>query len=213
MLEAAPGARQTAGKNHISRTAALLLLAACRTTAHESASAHATGPVYVPDLPVTTAPHEQVHANYKERLEQPYVYVDVRGSYAQTGRALPGLHERMRAAGVVASGPPFGLYFDDPGRVAVGELRSRACFPIDQLPQSSNEFASDVLPRAHVVYAVVGGAYPEVPRAYPGLYAYMQRMGWVENGPIREIYLVAPGSVQSFGELLCEVQIPAAPRR
>jgi effector-binding domain-containing protein len=64
------------------------------------------------------------------------------------------------------------------------------------------------LPRAQVVYAVVGGPYPEVPRAYPGLSSYMRGMGWIEDGPVREIYLVAPGEVKSFDELLCEVQIP-----
>ena len=70
----------------------------------------------------------------------------------------------------------------------------------------------DVLPRANVVYAVIAGPYPDVARAYPGVYAYVSRMGWIENGPLREIYLVPPGSVKDFDELLCEVQIPAAPR-
>ena len=31
---------------------------------------------------------------------------------------------------------------------------------------------------------------------------------WVEDGPIRETYLVEPGSVQSLDELITEVQIP-----
>jgi effector-binding domain-containing protein len=38
-------------------------------------------------------------------------------------------------------------------------------------------------------------------------------MGWKECGPIREIYLVPPGSVASWDELVCEVQVPAAPAR
>ena len=63
---------------------------------------------------------------------------------------------------------------------------------------------------AFIVYAVIGGPYPEVPRAYPGIYAYLKHMGWVEAGPIREIYLIAPGTIASFADLLCEVQIPAA---
>lgn len=167
---------------------------------------------YEPDLPVSRAPFDAVHANFKERLEQPYVFIDVRGSYTATGRRLADLVSHMRTAGIEASGPPFGLYFDDPGRTPAEELRSRACIPVDRPPAKSALLEYDVLPRANVVYAVVGGAYPEVPRAYPGLYAYMQRMGWVENGPVREIYLVPPTSVRDFAELLCEVQIPAAPR-
>lgn len=167
---------------------------------------------YAPDLPVSRAPFDEVQANFKERLEQPYVYVEVRGSYTTTGRHIVDLAAELRAAGVEASGPPFALYFDDPGRVPVDALRSRACIPVSRPPSTSEKLAYDVLPRDNVVYAVVGGAYPEVPRAYPGLYRYMARMGWVESGPIREIYLVPPASVRSFDDLLCEVQIPAKPR-
>lgn len=185
-------------------------LAACGSTrGSASPPVAASARRYVPDLPVSVAPFTDVHANFKERLEQPYVYVELRGSYTQTGRALQGLAETMRSAGIEPSGPPFGLYFDDPGRTAVDALRSRACFPVERPVDDSGKLAFDVLPSAQVVYAVVGGPYPEVPRAYPGVYAYLKRMGWVEAGPIREIYLVAPGSVASFAELLCEVQIPA----
>lgn len=187
------------------------LLPACRSTAKDArVSAGTPRRAYVPDLPVSVAPFTDVHANFKERLEQPYVFVELTGSYTQTGRSLSGLADALRAAGVAASGAPFGLYYDDPGRTPVAQLRSRACIPVESEPAASAGLAFDVLPRAQVVYAVVGGPYPEVPRAYPGMYAYLKHMGWVEAGPIREIYLVAPGSVASYAELLCEVQIPAA---
>jgi effector-binding domain-containing protein len=38
-------------------------------------------------------------------------------------------------------------------------------------------------------------------------------MDWVENGPIREIYLVNPGEVKDFSELVTEVQVPATAAR
>lgn len=197
------------------RTQLLLLLAllapACRSSRDARAASGAAW-TYTPDLPVSRAPFDSVHANYKERLEQTYVFVEVRGSYTQTGRALPDLHARMAAAGLEASGPPFGLFYDDPGKVDVGELRSRACIPIATSPAPATGLASDLLPRAHVVYAVVAGPYPEAPRAYPGLYAYMAKMGWIEAGPVRELYLVPPSGVRDFDALLCEIQIPAMPR-
>jgi effector-binding domain-containing protein len=190
---------------------AVLLPAACSTPASgPSASASPTSEFGVR---VTAPPYDEVHASYKERLEQPYVFAELRGSYTRTGRALEGLHAALKERGLVASGPPFALYFDDPGRVPESELRSRACFPVDVAPHAITGVPADVLPRAHVVYAVVRGPYPEVPRAYPGLYGYLGRMGWVEAGPIREIYLVPPTAVADFGQLLCEVQIPAAVAR
>ena len=164
------------------------------------------------DLPLARAPFDRVEANYKERLEQLYAYRELKGTYTATGRALPELHAALERAGVRASGPPFALFYDDPGRVPVADLRSRACIPIEAAPAAGSGVECDVLPRAHVVYAYVAGPYPEVPRAYPGVYAYLERMGWAEAGPIREIYHVPPASVTSFDDLVCEVQIPAAPR-
>lgn len=186
-------------------------LPACRSTAADVGSRpRPARRAYTPDLPVSVAPFREVHANFKERLEQPYVFVELRGSYTQTGRSLSGLADALNAAGLDASGAPFALFYDDPGTTPVAALRSRACIPVEHEPPASAGLAYDVLPRAQVVYAVIGGPYPEVPRAYPGIYAYLKHMGWVEAGPIREVYLVAPGSVASYAELLCEVQIPAA---
>jgi effector-binding domain-containing protein len=39
------------------------------------------------------------------------------------------------------------------------------------------------------------------------LWQYLGRMGWKASGPVREIYLVAPGSVRDWSELLTEVQV------
>lgn len=163
---------------------------------------------FQPDLPISEPPFRQVHANWKQRIDQPYVFVDYTGSYVETGRLLPMVHQAMREQGIEPSGAPFALYYDDPGRVPVERLRSRACVPVgSQVPvQGSLQF--DVLPSTTVAYAFASGPYPEIPRCYPGLYTYMETMGWVEAGPIRETYLVAPSAVQEFGQLLTEVQIP-----
>jgi effector-binding domain-containing protein len=56
------------------------------------------------------------------------------------------------------------------------------------------------------------GPYPDVPRAYPGIFEYMRTLSWTETGPIREVYLVNPGEVSDWSELVTEVQIPAASR-
>jgi effector-binding domain-containing protein len=165
-------------------------------------------PAFQPDLPVSRAPFTTVHCEWKQRLDQPYVYVEHRGSYTETGRLLNQALEAMAAQGLEPSGPPFGLFYDDPGRVPVAELRSRACIPVGGRVTAAAPLAFDVLPSTTVVYAFAAGAYPEVPRAYPGLFAYMAQRGWVEDGPAREIYLVAPGSVSDYGELITELQVP-----
>lgn len=171
----------------------------------------ATTWIYEPDLAVSDPPFDQVHANWKQRLDQPYVYIEHLGSYTETGRLLPVLDEALRRAGVDVSGPPFALFYDDPGRVPIDRLRSRACLPVAGPVEVEPPLEYAVLPNATVVYCVASGPYPELPRCYPGLYAYMRRMAWVEDGPIREIYLVPPSTVADWSELRAEVQIPVAP--
>lgn len=182
-----------------------LVLGACRAADSKSARTEIR-----PDVPISRAPFREVHAAFKDRLEQPYVFLELRGSYAEVGRSLPALAREMKAQGLSASGPPFGLFFDDPGSVPVAELRARIGFPVDGLAAVREPLRGDVLPAASVAYAFAGGPYPEVPRCYPGLLDYIKRMHWVLAGPIREIYLVAPETVQDWSELCCEIQIPVA---
>jgi effector-binding domain-containing protein len=167
---------------------------------------------FAPDLPVARAPFDGLAANWKQRMPQPYAYREARGSYTQIGRLLESLHRDLLQIGWQPSGPPFALYYDDPAVTPVDELRMRACFPVDRIRATSEGLAVDELDSATVVYAFVAGPYPEVPRAYPKLFAYLDELGWVENGPVREVYLVNPADVQSWDELVTEVQIPAGAR-
>jgi effector-binding domain-containing protein len=169
--------------------------------------------VVLPDLAVSHAPHDEVEVQWKQRLEEPYVYLEGRGSYTGIGGLLERCHGLMVGAGLEASGPPFALFYDDPGVVAVDELRMRACFPVGAGVRPQAPLGADRLPSTTVVYAFIGGPYPEVPRAYPKLFAFLDELGWVLDGPIREIYLVHPARVTDWEELVAEVQLPAAAQR
>jgi len=192
--------------------APVLALGACHAdgtrdnkSGHEKPVAEAARAPLALDLPLTFAPYERVHANFKERLDQPYVYRELRGSYAQTMRGLAEFAAEVRSKGLVVSGPPFGLYYDDPGATPVAELRSRLCLPVDALDGKGLPF--EVLPQQTVVYAYVAGPYPEAPRALPGLLEYMRGMRWLLDGPVREVYLVPPAGAR-VEELVCELQAP-----
>lgn len=145
--------------------------------------------------------------NWKERLEEAYVFVEHRGDYRSIGAAVRELQERALESGVEPSGPAFGLFFDDPGHVPTKDLRSRACFPVRSPPESGT-LPYAVLPRSLVVYRRVPGPYPEVPQAYPEIFRFIGNQGWQAAGPVREIYLVDPSAVASVAELWTEVQIP-----
>ncbi|MFT4539535.1 MAG: effector-binding domain-containing protein [Planctomycetota bacterium] len=165
---------------------------------------------FVPDLPISESPFDQVHVSWKQRLDQPYVFMERRGDYTETGAFIATVHREMIAQGLEPDGPPFALYFDDPGKVETSQLRSRICMPVAGQRSPAEPLGYDVLPSVTVVYAFVSGPYPDVARSYPGLYAFMDRMDWTENGPLRETYLVPPSAVDDFSQLVTEVQIPVA---
>lgn len=162
-----------------------------------------------PASPVPRAP-AHVEANWKERLTQSYVFVEHGGDYRDLGNAMRRLFEQAAELGLDTGGAPFALFFDDPGRVPVTDLRARACLPVTECPSRLGELRFDLLPRAMVVYARVSGPYPEAARSYPALFSYLRELGWNQGGPVREVYLVNPSSVASYDELVTEVQIPWA---
>jgi AraC family transcriptional regulator len=165
------------------------------------------------DLAVARAPFDDVQVDWKQRIDQPYVFIEATGSYTGIGRLLERTFEACRAQGLEPSGPPFALYFDDPGRVPAEQLRMRACMPVSSAATPQSPLGYEVLESTTVAYAFVGGPYPEVPRAYPALFAFLRRLNWVEHGPVREIYLRNPGEVRDWSELVTEIQVPAAAAR
>lgn len=153
-----------------------------------------------------------LEANWKERLEQPYVFLDVEGDYRRIAGALRELQAAAQQQGLVRNGELFALFFDDPGRVEIDELRSRVCFPVAERPDHlGSTLQFEVLPRAMVVYARVQGAHSAVGPAYPALFSYLRELGWQQGGPVREIYLSSPRAADR-AELLTEIQIPWAAR-
>jgi effector-binding domain-containing protein len=163
---------------------------------------------FVPSLPVSHPPYSEFHASWMQRLDQPYIYLEHYGSYAETGSILPVVIREMRIQGLEPSGAPFCLFYDDPGQKPADQLLSRACVPIADQRSPVTPLRYDVLPSRTVAYAYVSGAYPEVPRSYPFVFDYMKGRNFVIDGPIRETYIVPPSVAKASSDFLCEVQIP-----
>jgi len=152
------------------------------------------------------------NASWKTRTDAHYVYVEHYGSYTECGACIPGLMRELQSQGLEEDGPPFVLFYDDPATTPIAQLRSRICAPIRGSRSPRAPLRYDLLPQVNVAYAVVSGAYTEVPRAYPQMNAYLGRSNWELAGPIREIYVVPPIG-RKPADLLCEVQFPIATRR
>lgn len=152
-----------------------------------------------------------IEVNWKQRLDQPYVFLELVGDYDSTRRQLGLLAQYAHAQGFAPSGPPFALFYDDPSRVSVDERRSRICLPIATTAQAASPLGFDVLSAEPVVYGFVRGAYRDLEGAYGGMFEYLGERSWMLTGPIREIYLVDPSTVQGSEELIAELQMPWRP--
>ena len=160
-----------------------------------------------PDVAVSRAPFAEVHVSWKQRLDQAYVWLEHRGPYGEVGRSVQALLAEVERQGIEPAGPVFGLFDDDPAAVAPENLRARVCVPVQGGQRIHAPLQYAVLPGKPVVYALVGGAYAQVPGSWAGLERYLSERGWVTDGPWRQIFL-NPGEAASPDELLTEVQVP-----
>ena len=193
-------------KVRIQTVLALVLLGACQGAPDPDPGPLPTGPVK-PDVAISRAPWKEVHVDWKQRLDQAYVFVEQRGDYRKVRDSVEELFRQAESQGIQPAGPLFGLFYDDPGQVPLEQLRARMCLPVSGAQSVRAPLAYDVLESKPVVYCIAGGPYHEVPRSYAGVIRYLEERGWVEAGPWRETYL-NPEAVRTGEELLTEVQVP-----
>jgi effector-binding domain-containing protein len=178
------------------------LVAGCAAAPGAPAAEPPPSPVALAEalgVPLTVPPYRTVHADWKERIAQPYVYFEHRGPRESFGETMRSLLEYAVRARVETAGAPFGLFVD--------QGPARACLPVEADPgQPGLPFG--VLPQGLVAYAVVSGPYPDASRALPGLVEAMAQRGWKPSGAVREVYLVNPAEVASYASLTTELQVP-----
>jgi len=162
------------------------------------------------DVPTSFAPFDVVHVQWKQRLAEPYIYLDHIGDYRQAGPRIAELMTQAADQGAPIAGPPFILFYDDPGITPASALRARIAIAIEGDFTARAPLYLDTLDGANVAYAAIGGPFPDVPRAYSGMLEYMASRGWAARSPIREIYLTSPANTPP-SELVTEVQIPWYP--
>ncbi|MDF1797866.1 MAG: GyrI-like domain-containing protein [Planctomycetota bacterium] len=189
-----------------------LAVTACTSTDPATAddeldAAWASPTVSLPDVPVSVAPFDVVHVDWKQPLGEAYIYLNHVGDYRLAGARIAELFAEAKAQGAHLRGAPFLLFYDDPGKTPLDQLRARICVGLATDFSSLPPLYMDQLEARPVAYAAIGGAYSEVPRSYPGIFAYMAERGWSPGTPIREIYLVSPAGVP-VEQLVTEVQIP-----
>jgi AraC family transcriptional regulator len=104
-----------------------------------------------------------------------------------------------------------GIFYDDPGEVALEQLRSHAGFELAKGARAPKGLETVVLPAARAAVLTLGGPYVGLPTAYHYLYrTWLPALGEVPNdAPSYEVYLNSPMDTASEG-LLTEICVPLA---
>lgn len=165
-----------------------------------------------PEIAITEPPYRKVVVDFKETLDLPYVYVEHQGSYDDLRQSVQRLIAALEAQGLEPRGPLFGLFYDDPKSLPKASHVARLGVPVDVGTRARAPLFGDRTGTRTVVYAVAAGDFGSGRRVLPALYQRMKDWGWVQSGPVMEIYGF-PAPDDPSGRFLTEVQIPWQPTR
>ena len=132
------------------------------------------------------------------------------GSYDQTQDRLDDLMAWMLRAGHPYSGRPMGLFFDDPEKVDVEELRGEVCLPVEEECEAYDEVERKVLEGATVAAATYTLSPDRVKEGYREIFAWIGENGFAYDAekPCREVYHLIHGEVETPEETVVEIQVP-----
>lgn len=156
------------------------------------------------------------------------------GPYWKLSGAFARVRAHLAEFGLLATGVPLGLFYDDPNLVSPTDTRYSICYPIDDSAvetarralggtraQSPAEAAAEAPASGDLVslmyFAATAGAVVEYegpaadsPLVYERLRAWIERRGYLSEGPPRELYIAEPGALGG-GLMHVEVQQPLYP--
>lgn len=135
------------------------------------------------------------------------------GAYDQTGARLDDLLAWILRAGHPWSGPPAGVFYDDPDKVAEDELRAEVVVPLDETCEGDDRVARKTLPGAEVACLTYEGPMSGIGQAYEELFNWIHANGWtyVEALGTREVYVRLPEEHEEGEEpkgFMVELQVP-----
>lgn len=113
------------------------------------------------------------------------------GSFDQHGAALGRIVQYGMTAGVMR-GAPFGLYYDDPGKVPADSLRWDVCIPVPPETKAEAPYVRLTLPAAEAAVVTCKGPYQGTAPCYGALRAWLEKNGYALAGPVQEHWLSDP---------------------
>lgn len=130
-------------------------------------------------------------------------YVSNVGPYGEAvKRGFDKLFAWLGANNLKPLGASIGIFYDDPGKVAPGSLRSESCVPVAPDVQGSGEVGTKEIGAVDVATIIYQGEQ-NIERAYNAVYDWLRARGYRDAGAPMETYLSNLGE-----ELRAEIAVP-----
>ncbi|GAB4249568.1 MAG: hypothetical protein Kow00129_10340 [Thermoleophilia bacterium] len=146
-----------------------------------------------------------------------------RGPYWKLSEPLARLRDFMASRHLDPSGPPLGIFYDDPETTPSKQTRYTLAYPVepevareaqeslkeDPLPPNFDGERIEVrhVPASQIAVLEFEGPGKDSAQAYAALSSWIGRQGFSVAGPPREVYLAEPGSL-SGGRIHVLIQQP-----
>ena len=143
----------------------------------------------------------------KDSTATKVVYLEYVGNYAEIGKKFEELMKYAMENKLEMSGPPIGMYFDDPAKVPPDKTRAEVCVPVKGEPKVTEPYKVKEIPAGKVASTVMKGPYEEIAKSYGDIFKWIGENKFKVDGPLSEIYLNNPKTTKPQ-DLVTEVRIP-----
>ena len=147
----------------------------------------------------------------KETVALKVVYLEEKGPYSETGKSMQKLFSLMTKKNLKPSGPPMGIFYDNPEVVKPEETRYEVLSPFIGEFKGDNELKVKELPAQKVAVIIYKGPYEKSATAYKKLFDWLAKNNYAPAGAPMEKYLTLPSQVAP-PELKTEILIPVKPK-
>jgi effector-binding domain-containing protein len=155
-------------------------------------------------------PYQRAGQKISQKTTEPMTvaYISHRGSYGEIGPLFLKLFEWANTRGIAVSGPPLGIFYDDPSKTPVEKQRSEACIPIDGKPLPEGRIRIRKLDPMNVACITHLGPMREYPATYSKLVQWIESNHYAAAGPTFEVYYGTPTIEKNELLVHSEIQIP-----
>jgi effector-binding domain-containing protein len=156
---------------------------------------------------------EESRIEVKEVEEIFVVWVRTQTSIAQMGptmgRVFGEIFRYLGPKGITPTGPPVAVYYSCPGSAT---MDLEVCVPVPESVTGEGNVKTKTLSGGSMASLIYVGPYRNIGPSYSALTQWIEKNGYRQTGPPREVYLKGPDSTSDPREYRTEILQPIVRR-